>query len=119
MTDERKEQFTPGPWYIRPRTAEQTVLGTTTYTRTTILDDANGKYSPKHVIAQIARGNGREEANAALIAAAPEMYDWQTAALAEMQSICRMFGVPDYVRESLEQLIERGEAIQKKARGEK
>lgn len=64
---ENKTKFTPGPWYIKPREGS--------FTRTTILDNPNGAYNPRHVIAQVSRGNGREDANAALIAAAPEMYD--------------------------------------------
>lgn len=72
--EERKEKFTPGPWYIKPREAYETCLGTA-YSRTTILDKPDGQYSPRHVIATVARGNGREEANAALLAAAPLMYE--------------------------------------------
>ena len=71
--EERKEKFTPGPWHIKPREACVTCFGIS-YSRTKILDTPDGQYSPRHVIAQIARGNGREEANAALISKAPEMY---------------------------------------------
>ena len=52
------------------------------------------------------------------VGAAHELYDWQSDALAEMRRICPMLGVPYDVRERLELLIERGEEIQKKARGE-
>ena len=69
--EERKEKFTPGPWYIKPREVIRSQWGGDAYTRTTILDTPDGQYSPRHVIATVARGNGREEANAALIAAAP------------------------------------------------
>ena len=61
----------------------------------------------------------QEKAYAKLFAAAPEMHDWQSDALAEMRRICPMLGVPCDLRERLEHLIERGEEIQKKARGEK
>ena len=70
-----KTKFTPGPWYIKPSEAiPSPYWGTTASTRITILDAQNGQYKPRHVIAQVARGNGRGDANAALIAAAPEMY---------------------------------------------
>ncbi len=68
-------KFTPGPWYVKPREEIKSMYGSS-YTRTTILDSQDGGYSPRHVIAQIARGNGKEEANARLIAAAPEMYEF-------------------------------------------
>lgn len=70
-----KPKFTPGPWYVKPREAIKSTYGVS-HTRTTILDSQDGGYSPRHVIAQIARGNGKEEANAALIAASPEMYEF-------------------------------------------
>lgn len=70
-----KHEFTPGPWYIKPSEAiPSQYWGTTSSTRITILDAQDGQYKPRHVIAQVARGNGRGDANAALIAAAPEMY---------------------------------------------
>ena len=70
-----EEKFTPGPWYIKPSEAiPSPYWGTTSSTRITILDEQNGQYKPRHVIAQVAKGNGRWAANAALIAAAPEMY---------------------------------------------
>ena len=73
MTD-NKPKFTPGPWYIKPRTVEQ-IKHQTYVSRTTVLNAPDGGYSPKHVIATVARGNGKEVENAALIAAAPEMYE--------------------------------------------
>ncbi len=70
-----EKKFTPGPWYIKPSEAiPSPYWGITSSTRITILDAQNEQYKPRHVIAQVARGNGRGEANAALIAAAPEMY---------------------------------------------
>lgn len=70
------EKFTPGPWFIKPREAILSpYVGSISTTRITILDTKDGQYQRKHVIAQVANGNGRGDANAALIAAAPEMYD--------------------------------------------
>ena len=70
-----EEKFTPGPWYIKPsEEIPSPYLGVTSSTRITILDAQDGQYKPRHVIAQVAKGNGRGAANAALIAAAPEMY---------------------------------------------
>ena len=68
-------EFTPGPWYIKPsEEIPSPYRGVTSSTRITILDAQDGQYKPRHVIAQVARGNGRGDANAALIAAAPELY---------------------------------------------
>ena len=68
-------KFTPGPWYIKPSEEKPSPYwGTTSSTRITILDAPDGQYKPRHVIAQVAKGNGRGDANAALIAAAPDMY---------------------------------------------
>ena len=70
--------FTPGPWYIKQseeiRLPYSINVSSTRITRITILDTPGGQYQRRHVIAQVAKGNGRGEANAALIAAAPEMY---------------------------------------------
>ena len=63
--------FTPGPWFIKPSEAIRRYSST----RITILDTQDGQYQRRHVIAQVAKGNGRGDANAALIAAAPEMYE--------------------------------------------
>lgn len=69
-------KFTPGPWYIKPsETIPSPYCGITSSTRITILDTPDGQYKPRHVIAQVAKGNGRGDANAALIAVAPEMYE--------------------------------------------
>ena len=69
-------KFTPGPWYIKPsEEIPSPYWGATSSTRITILDAPDGQYKPRHVIAQVAKGNGRGDANAALIAAAPEMYE--------------------------------------------
>ena len=73
-----KTAFTPGPWYIKQseeiRLPYSINVSSTRITRITILDTPGGQYQRRHVIAQVAKGNGRGEANAALIAAAPEMY---------------------------------------------
>ena len=68
--------FTPGPWFIKQSEEIRSPYSTNvSSTRITILDTPGGQYQSRHVIAQVAKGNGRGEANAALIAAAPEMYD--------------------------------------------
>ncbi len=70
------EKFTPGPWFIKQSEEIRSPYSSTNVssTRITILDEPGGQYQSRHVIAQVAKGNGRGEANAALIAAAPEMY---------------------------------------------
>ena len=74
-----EEKFTKGPWYIKQseeiRLPYSINVSSTRITRITILDTPGGQYQRCHVIAQVAKGNGRGEANAALIAAAPEMYE--------------------------------------------
>lgn len=68
--------FTPGPWHIKKSEEIRSPYGgNVSSTRITILDTPGGQYQSRHVIAQVAKGNGRGEANAALIAAAPEMYE--------------------------------------------
>ena len=69
-------EFTPGPWYIKPsEEIPSPYRGITSSTRITILDARDGRYKPRRVIAQAARGNGRGDADAAPIAAAPELYE--------------------------------------------
>ena len=74
-----EEKFTKGPWYIKQseeiRLPYSINVSSTRITRITIIDTPGGQYQSRHVIAQVAKGNGRGEANAALIAAAPEMYE--------------------------------------------
>lgn len=70
------EKFTPGPWFIKQSEEIRSPYSpNVSSTRITILDEPGGQYQSRHVIAQVAKGNGRGEANAALIAAAPEMYE--------------------------------------------
>lgn len=71
-----EEKFTKGPWFIKQSEEIRSPYSATNVssTRITILDAPGGQYQSRHVIAQVAKGNGRGEANAALIAAAPEMY---------------------------------------------
>ena len=68
-----KTAFTPGPWYIKQseeiRLPYSINVSSTRITRITILDTPGGQYQRRHVIAQVAKGNGRGEANAAMIAA--------------------------------------------------
>ena len=70
-----EEKFTPGPWFIKQSEEIRSPYSpNVSSTRITILDKPGGQYQSRHVIAQVAKGNGRGEANAALIAAAPDMY---------------------------------------------
>ena len=63
---ERKERFTPGPWHIEDTTED-------------VMSDCDYEIGDQgdHLIAGITPGNilEVEKANAALIAAAPEMYE--------------------------------------------
>ena len=68
-------KFTRGPWFIKASEEIRSPYSVNvSSTRITILDAPGGQYQSRHVIAQVAKGNGRGEANASLIAAAPEMY---------------------------------------------
>ena len=70
-----EEKFTKGQWFIKASEEIRSPYSVNvSSTRITILDAPGGQYQSRHVIAQVAKGNGRGEANAALIAAAPEMY---------------------------------------------
>lgn len=105
-----EEKFTPGPWFIKQSEEIRSPYSpNVSSTRITILDEPGGQYQSRHVIAQVAKGNGRGEANAALIAAAPEMYR-------KLEWLQREFDESDD-----EELVAIGweiELILKKARGE-
>lgn len=106
-----KQHWTPGPWYIKPSEEIPSPYGgSTSSTRITILDAQDGQYKPCHVIAQVAKGNGRGDANAALIAAAPEMY----AKLERHCALCMMMMHPDC---AVCEICETRK-VMKKARGE-
>lgn len=132
------KKFTSGPWYIKPREVIRSQRGYDSYTRTTILDTPEGKYQPRHVIAQVARGNGREEANAALIATSPEMYESNETTLRELENIvsgldhacghcdrylmrgkkaCRNCAA-EKARKTAQKMKDRISGLQQKARGE-
>ena len=118
MTD-RKEKFTPGPWYIKPREEHEYqyhVYHGTWHNRTTIMDSPDGQYKRRHVIATVARGNGREDANAALMVVAPDMYAYGESTVELMRRLVGMlpFGLDDEVKAQ----IAKWEEIAKKARGE-
>lgn len=106
-----EKKFTPGPWFIKQSEEIRSPYGpNVSSTRITILDEPGGQYQSRHVIAQVAKGNGRGEANAALIAAAPEMYR-------KLEWLQREFDESDD-----EELVAIGweiELILKKARGER
>ena len=102
MTD-RKEKFTPGKWEVA--------------------DASNGELwicaNRSDVIASVYGNSGNVgNANAHLIAAAPEMYEALSDVQDVLRGICQSCDTPDSIRIKLEPLIYRGEAIQKKARGE-
>ena len=106
-----EEKFTLGPWFIKQSEEIRSPYSTNvSSTRITILDTPGGQYQSRHVIAQVAKGNGRGDANAALIAAAPEMYR-------KLEWLQREFDESDD-----EELVAIGweiELILKKARGER
>lgn len=109
-----EEKFTPGPWYIKPsESIPSPYLGITSNTRITILDAQNGQYKPRHVIAQVAKGNGRGAANAALIAAAPEMYEF-IRWIRSVQGQCAIMKL----RRFLPEILDKADEILRKARGE-
>lgn len=80
-------KFTRGPWYVKPRELVKRNYWPEFYTRTTILDNPEKAYSPRHVIATVARTNGRDNENARLIAAAPDMYNSNETTLQEITEI--------------------------------
>ena len=57
-------------------------------------------------------------ANAHLISAAPEMFEFGNEAVEIMRRIAGMVGVPYGLRDELEEQIEKWEEIKRKARGE-
>lgn len=111
-----KREFTPGPWYVKPsEKIPSPYWWSTPSTRITILDAPDGQYKPRHVIAQVAKGNGRGNANAALIAAAPEMYEL----LEHYLGLIQKAGEGDTVAE--QKIFEQAadiERVLKKVRGE-
>lgn len=118
------EKFTSGPWFIKPREAILSpYVGSISTTRITILDTKDGQYQRKHVIAQVANGNGRGDANAALIAAAPEMYEFGETTAEVMQILLERLGPkPEGLNAEIKRLakerIAEWQEIEKKARGE-
>ena len=106
-------KFTPGPWYIKQseeiRLPYSINVSSTRITRITMLDTPGGQYQRRHVMAQVAKGNGRGEANGALIAAAPEMYE-------QLKRHCAMCMMMHHDCEGCE-ICDTGKVL-KKARGE-
>ena len=119
-----KKQFTPGPWFIKQSEEIRSPYSTNvSSTRITILDAPGGQYQSRHVIAQVAKGNGRGEANAALIAAAPEMYEFGETTAEVLQILLEQLGPkPSGLYEEIKRLagerIAEWREIEKKARGE-
>ena len=104
-----EEKFTPGPWFIKPSEA----LRRYSSTRITILDTQDGQYQRKHVIAQVAKGNGRGDVNAALIAAAPEMYEF----IRWIRSVQGQCAIVEW-RKFLPKILDKADEILRKAEGE-
>ena len=119
-----EEKFTPGPWVIKQSEEIRSPYSTNvSSTRITILDTPGGQYQSRHVIAQVAKGNGRGDANAALIAAAPEMYEFGETTAEVLQILLEQLGPkPSGLYEEIKRLAEERIAewreIEKKARGE-
>lgn len=118
------EKFTPGPWFIKPREAILSpYVGSISTTRITILDTKDGQYQRQHVIAQVASGNGRGEANAALIAAAPDIYEFGETTAEVLQLLLERLGpnpvgLDAEIKRLAEERIAEWQEIVKKARGE-
>lgn len=102
-------KFTPGPWFIKPSEAIRRYSST----RITILDTQDGQYQRRHVIAQVAKGNGRGDANAALIAAAPEMYEF----IRWIRSVQGQCAIMKW-RKFLPEILDKADEILHKAEGE-
>ena len=122
-----EEKFTKGPWYIKQseeiRLPYSINVSSTRITSITILDTPGGQYQSRHVIAQVVKGNGRGEANAALIAAAPEMYEFGETTAEVLQILLERLGPkPEGLNAEIKRLAEERIAewqeIEKKARGE-
>ena len=97
MEERKNTHFTPGPWRV-------------------------GKPIGCAIFPIKAEGRRKavvyaSEEDSHLIAAAPEMYEWQEEVLEVLRRIC--LNTDDWIREQLEPVIYRGEQIGKKARGEK
>lgn len=107
-------KFTPGPWFIKQ--SEEIWLPyspNVSSTRITILDEPGGQYQRRHVIAQVTKGNGRGEANAALIAAAPEMYEF----ILWIRSVQGQCAIMKW-RKFLPEILDKADEILRKAEGE-
>ena len=109
-----EEKFTPGPWFIKQSEEIRSPYSpNVSSTRITILDKPGGQYQSRHVIAQVAKGNGRGEANAALIAAAPDMYEF----IRWIRSVQGQCAIMKW-RKFLPEILDKADEILQKARGE-
>lgn len=118
MSEERKEKFTAGPWRVGISAASK-------FSMMNYYVFAEREFDPEHPFAPelficrtdstiVERDAGEKEANAALIAAAPEMY----AALAEAVEKYGKPGGPWNVPSEPGSWIEKAKNALKKARGE-
>ena len=120
-----EEKFTKGPWFIKQSEAIRSPYSiNVSSTHITILDAQDGQYQRKHVIAQVSNGNGRGDANAALIAAAPEMYEFGETTAEVMQILLERLGpkptgLDAEIKRLAEERIAEWREIEKKARGGK
>ncbi len=109
-----EEKFTPGPWFIKQSEEIRSPYSpNVSSTRITILDKPGGQYQSRHVIAQVAKGNGRGEANAALIAAAPDMYEF----IRWIRSVQGQCAIMKW-RKFLPEILDKADEILQKAEGE-
>jgi len=107
MEDRNNTHFTPGPWRVSIDRNNSGVVAPVGDGRMPVANTGSFWF-----------GVEQSEANARLISAAPEMYEWQEEVLEILRRLCRSLNTDDYIRERLEPVIYRGEQIGKKARGE-
>ena len=107
--DERKEKFTPWPWHIRkPRKGHR------------ICHSVLDKNGDGIAITVCRRHNGERVANDHLIEAGPDMYYALKDLMAALDfALSNAERVPDCIVAVAQDAMEKAEAAQKKARGEK
>jgi len=121
---EIKEKFTPGQWY---RTKREPIRydyygKPCQFSRIEITDTPDGKYKPRHVIAQVTYANGKGEANADLLTVAPDMYfalkDMVLTVTDLLEAICSGEENTDCLLAVVQEEIDNAVKVLKKARGE-
>lgn len=108
--------FTPGPWKVESDPCAYDTL-------TTVTGGGSDRVLnlTRELIVEVGGYAGYEtaEANAALIAAAPEMYDEIETTIELLQLVIDTYSLPEAVKKGLKERIETGKNTLKKARGEK